>query len=114
MATTKRRKMTVPRFMQAKSDGRRLSMLTAYDFGWARIFDEAGIDSILSVGEMARPVTDGLDLGEGRIAKHFDKHETCAAFLKEHAKAGDLVLVKGSRSASMERVLTEFENLSNA
>ena len=58
MATTKRRKMTVPRFMQAKSDGRRLSMLTAYDFGWARIFDEAGIDSIL-VGDSLGMVVQG-------------------------------------------------------
>ncbi len=74
----------------------------------------AGIDFVLGVGEMAAAITGGLDVGEGRVAKHFDNHEACAAFLKEHAKAGDLVLVKGSRSASMERVLTEFENLSNA
>lgn len=75
---------------------------------------EAGIDYVLSVGEAAVAVTDDLDVSGGGAAKHFDNQEACAAFLKEHVKAGDLVLVKGSRSASMERVLTEFENLSNA
>ena len=71
----------------------------------------AGIDLILSVGEMAAPITEGLNGdGSGRV-RHFDNQEACAAFLKEAASAGDLVLVKGSRSALMDRVLTEFEKL---
>ena len=75
---------------------------------------EAGVDTVLSVGDLAAAVTAGLDAGGDKTVKHFDNHETCAAFLKQHAQAGDLVLVKGSRSASMERVLTEFEKLSDA
>ena len=75
---------------------------------------EAGIDFILSVGEKAAPITDGLEAGEGITVKHFEDQETCAAFIKEQAAKGDLVLVKGSRSASMERVLTEFKKLSDA
>ena len=75
---------------------------------------EAGVDFILSVGDMAAPITDGLGLNGGREARHFESHAACAAFLKEHVKEGDLVLVKGSRSAAMERVLTEFEKLSDA
>ncbi|MFT4551254.1 MAG: UDP-N-acetylmuramoyl-tripeptide--D-alanyl-D-alanine ligase [Pseudoalteromonas tetraodonis] len=74
----------------------------------------AGVDYILSVGEMAVAITEGLSVDGGGAAKHFDNPEACAAFLKEHVNTGDLVLVKGSRSASMERVLTEYEKLSNA
>ena len=50
--------MTVPRFMAAKSQARRLSMLTAYDFQWAQLFDEAGIDAIL-VGDTLGMVVQG-------------------------------------------------------
>ena len=40
-------KKTVLTFAQAKEEGRRLSMLTAYDFATAKLVDEAGVDSIL-------------------------------------------------------------------
>lgn len=50
--------MTVPRFVAAKSEGRKLSMLTAYDYLWAGIFDEAGIDGIL-VGDTLGMVVQG-------------------------------------------------------
>ena len=44
--------------MAAKKEQKKLSMLTAYDFCWARIFDEAGIDSIL-VGDSMGMVVQG-------------------------------------------------------
>lgn len=50
--------MTVPRFMAAKGEGRKLSMLTAYDFMFAEVFDEAGVDSIL-VGDSLGMVVQG-------------------------------------------------------
>ena len=50
--------MTVPRFMAAKSKGRRLSVLTAYDYLWAGLFDEAGVDAIL-VGDSLGMVVQG-------------------------------------------------------
>lgn len=50
--------MTVPRFVAAKAQGRKLTMLTAYDFLWAQIFDEAGIDAIL-VGDTLGMVVQG-------------------------------------------------------
>ncbi|MGE3315833.1 MAG: 3-methyl-2-oxobutanoate hydroxymethyltransferase, partial [Planctomycetaceae bacterium] len=50
--------MTVPRFVAEKSEGRKLSMLTAYDYLWAGIFDEAGIDGIL-VGDTLGMVVQG-------------------------------------------------------
>ncbi|VAX39193.1 3-methyl-2-oxobutanoate hydroxymethyltransferase [hydrothermal vent metagenome] len=50
--------MTVPKFLAAKTKGRKLSMVTAYDFQWATIFDEAGVDSIL-VGDTLGMVVQG-------------------------------------------------------
>jgi 3-methyl-2-oxobutanoate hydroxymethyltransferase len=50
--------MTVPRFVASKSDGRKLTMLTAYDFMLAQVFDEAGVDSIL-VGDTVGMVVQG-------------------------------------------------------
>lgn len=40
-------KKTVTTFRQAKAEGRKLTMLTAYDYSTAKIVDEAGIDAIL-------------------------------------------------------------------
>lgn len=40
-------KNTVITFQNAKKNGQKLSMLTAYDYSTAKLFDEAGINSIL-------------------------------------------------------------------
>lgn len=40
-------KNTVTTFKQAKENGERLTMLTAYDYSTARLIDEAGVNSIL-------------------------------------------------------------------
>ncbi len=40
-------KKTVVTFQKAKAEGRKLTMLTAYDYSTAKIMDEAGVDSIL-------------------------------------------------------------------
>src|SRR6478752_6435809 len=50
--------MTVPAFMAAKSQGRRLAVLTAYDYLWAGLFDQAGVDAIL-VGDSLGMVVQG-------------------------------------------------------
>jgi len=52
------RPITVPQFIAAKSKGEKLSMLTAYDFLWAGLFDAAGVDSIL-VGDTLGMVVQG-------------------------------------------------------
>lgn len=52
--------VTVPRFVAAKAQGRKLSMLTAYDHLWAGILDAAGVDSIL-VGDTLGMVVQGRD-----------------------------------------------------
>jgi 3-methyl-2-oxobutanoate hydroxymethyltransferase len=52
--------MTVPRFTALKSKGRRISMLTAYDFPFAALLDQAGVDAIL-VGDSLSMVVQGHD-----------------------------------------------------
>src|SRR3989304_1818094 len=39
--------MTVPEIIKRKHDGRKITMLTAYDYQFARLIDEAGIDIVL-------------------------------------------------------------------
>lgn len=50
--------MTVPRFLKKAHDGVKLSMVTAYDYMWAGLMDEAGVDSIL-VGDSLAMVVQG-------------------------------------------------------
>jgi UDP-N-acetylmuramyl pentapeptide synthase len=60
-----------------------------------------GIDMLITVGEPALPYADGFD-GETYAVP---TPEEAGALLAELAQPGDRVLVKGSRSAGLERVL---------
>ncbi|NQV29019.1 MAG: 3-methyl-2-oxobutanoate hydroxymethyltransferase [Rhodopirellula sp.] len=55
---TQTRSMTIPRFVAAKGGDRKLTMLTAYEYSWAEMFDESGVDSIL-VGDSLGMVVQG-------------------------------------------------------
>jgi 3-methyl-2-oxobutanoate hydroxymethyltransferase len=52
------KKITTNTLLKMKASGERISMITAYDFSFARIFDAAGIDIIL-VGDSASNVMAG-------------------------------------------------------
>ncbi len=52
------RKITTNTLQRMKASGEKISMLTAYDFSFAKIFDEAGIDVML-VGDSASNVMAG-------------------------------------------------------
>lgn len=69
----------------------------------AAVFTVGGADAvrISDAAREARP--------SGWEVAHFDSHEACAAHLREWLHAGDTVLLKGSRSAAMEKVLTCFQ-----
>lgn len=58
MSSSPQRRVTVPDFVAAVDQNRRLSMVTAYDYLWAGIMDEAGVDSIL-VGDSLSMVVQG-------------------------------------------------------
>ncbi len=53
-----KQKITVPDIIVRKRDRRKITMLTAYDFAFARIIDDAGIDIIL-VGDSLGTVIQG-------------------------------------------------------
>jgi len=55
-----RKKIVIPDFLKMKQEGRKITMLTAYDFPTACIIDNAGIDMIL-VGDSVGNVVLGYD-----------------------------------------------------
>jgi 3-methyl-2-oxobutanoate hydroxymethyltransferase len=53
-------RLTVPGFVARKASGKKLTMLTAYDYPFASLFDSAGVDAIL-VGDTLSMVVQGHD-----------------------------------------------------
>jgi 3-methyl-2-oxobutanoate hydroxymethyltransferase len=53
-------KTTIQDFLKKKSEGSKITMLTAYDYPFAQIVDEAGIDGII-VGDSLGMVVQGLE-----------------------------------------------------
>lgn len=76
--------MTIPRFVAAKRDGRKLSMLTAYDFSFAKILDEVGVDSIL-VGDSLGMVMQGQPNTLPVTVDEIIYHTKCVCRAVQHA-----------------------------
>ncbi len=55
-----KKKITIPQIIAMKQDGRRIAMLTSYDFPFTRLIDSGGADIIL-VGDSAGVVVAGYD-----------------------------------------------------
>ena len=58
ISQSKKDRVTIKLLEQMKSDGEKISMLTAYDYSFAKIIDNAGVDIIL-VGDSASNVMAG-------------------------------------------------------
>ena len=69
---------------------------------------ESGVEILLAVGTVADLIAEGAGEGVETILRAEDQ-ESAAAQLSEICSAGDLVLVKGSRSSAMEKVIEAFE-----
>jgi UDP-N-acetylmuramyl pentapeptide synthase len=66
---------------------------------------EAGFDAVVGVGQEAAWMTDAARSAGIADAWALASHEQAVTLLREIAKPGDLLLVKGSRGARMERVI---------
>jgi UDP-N-acetylmuramoyl-tripeptide--D-alanyl-D-alanine ligase len=69
----------------------------------------AGIHAIFTVGDEAALISQAAEAAGLKESQNFPTHEACAAHLKALLQPGDVVLIKGSRSAGMEKVLTHFQ-----
>ena len=69
---------TVPMLAEAKRDGRKLVMLTAYDAGFARVLDDNGTDLIL-VGDSLGMVVQGHDSTLPVTVDDIVYHTACVA-----------------------------------
>ena len=65
---------------------------------------ELGLDVVIGVRGLAQNLVDGA-LGGGAEAMFFATPEEAGAWMQEHVRAGDAVLVKGSRGVRLERAL---------
>ncbi len=54
------KKITVQDILKKKPEGRKITMLTAYDYPFARMVDEAGVDMVL-VGDSVAMVVQGIE-----------------------------------------------------
>jgi UDP-N-acetylmuramoyl-tripeptide--D-alanyl-D-alanine ligase len=66
---------------------------------------DLGLDCVVTVGDEAALIADeAWRGGVAKVVKVGDQEEAIKA-LREYARAGDLILVKGSRSSKMERIV---------
>jgi UDP-N-acetylmuramoyl-tripeptide--D-alanyl-D-alanine ligase len=69
------------------------------------------LDGVFTVGTSdAALISDAASATTSSAVAHFPDHAACAAYLREILSPGDLVLLKGSRSAAMEKILTLFQS----
>ena len=76
------KRITTHTLQKMKSSGKKISMLTAYDFSFAKIFDDAGID-VLLVGDSASNVMAG--------------HETTLPITLEHMIYHASSVIRGAK-----------------
>ena len=63
-----------------------------------------GIDVLLTVGDRAALINEGAaEMGDAQL--NCSNHKDAAQFLQEYLVEGDLLLIKGSRAAGMEKVI---------
>ncbi|MBN1475330.1 UDP-N-acetylmuramoyl-tripeptide--D-alanyl-D-alanine ligase [Candidatus Sumerlaeota bacterium] len=68
----------------------------------------AGVDHLVTFGKEARRIAEGA---KGVDSRHFDSPQACAAHIQRMLRAGDVVLIKGSRAMAMERILDSLREV---
>lgn len=101
-----------------ETDGRRIAVLgemgelgNASEQGHREVGECAGelqIDQLITIGDTAARIADAAEAAGLRSVVRAATPEEAAATLAQSATRGDLVLVKGSRTARTERVIENF------
>jgi len=81
---TKKTKITVATLAKMKAEGKKISMLTSYDYTTAKIVDEAGVDAIL-IGDSASNVMAGNSTTLPITLEQMIYHASCVARAAEYA-----------------------------
>jgi UDP-N-acetylmuramoyl-tripeptide--D-alanyl-D-alanine ligase len=74
---------------------------------------ELGIDLLLAIGQLAQHIAQGAKqagMGTGSVYT-FENNQQVSHYLLKNLKAGDVVLVKGSRKMKTEEVVAALESL---
>ena len=96
-------KITIHDLLKKKKEQKKISMLTAYDYPFARIVDEAGIDAIL-VGDSVGMVVQGLETTLPVTMDEMIYHTKIVSRAVKHAMViGDLPFM--SYQASVEEAV---------
>ncbi|MCI1247937.1 MAG: UDP-N-acetylmuramoyl-tripeptide--D-alanyl-D-alanine ligase [Megasphaera sp.] len=107
------------RSMDLLTKGRKIAVLGGMlELGdWARKEHEqigsqiadSGIDILITVGKLAGYIADGAKKGNMETVYMAADHAEAVDILKSVLKAGDTILLKGSRGFAMEKILSYFE-----
>ena len=69
------------------------------------------IDAVFAFGEASRSLIDVVDRRRVETALHFERKDELSRAFGQFVRAGDVVLVKGSRGKAMEEVLESFRRM---
>jgi UDP-N-acetylmuramyl pentapeptide synthase len=104
--------------MELDSDGRRIAVLgemgelgAESERGHREVGEAAAqmrIDELIAVGSTGATIARAAEQAGLKKSVAVGTHLEAAELLEKNAASGDLVLIKGSRSARMEQVLEEF------
>jgi UDP-N-acetylmuramoyl-tripeptide--D-alanyl-D-alanine ligase len=102
----------VNELMALKGGGRAIAVLgdmlelgdmsAAEHFALGEYLSASGVDYLIAFGSFGKAVLEGA--GDKTNGFYAESHEEAARTVREIAKPGDLVLVKGSRGMRMEEV----------
>jgi len=108
---------------QMKSEGRKIAVLGDmlelgektfdYHFELGRSVAESGLDLLLTVGKFSFAIGQGAKeygMSPEKIFA-FDNNGKVSSYLAENIKAGDVVLIKGSRKMKLEEVVLSLKTL---
>lgn len=108
--------------VELDSDGRRIAVLgemgelgAESERGHREVGEAAAhlrIDELIAIGSLGGAIARAAEKAGLRKSAAVGSQAEAAELLAQNARPGDLVLVKGSRAARMERVLEEFANRS--